>query len=206
MKNKERARNTLLLFALLATAGLSGCSITQLQHDGLDEPAEKRSGAVNVESRASGLDGGKVGWGRITLFSIPVVPIYITGDEAVDMRDVVSDALITAGYSPEFSGSADSAPLLTANVTRARFNNYTWLVPLIPTWGNVDVTLTLVSAGGEILWEEALHGGGWTLNFSDGYNIAATKSMTELANNMVNAFTSQSFSDAVNYQDLEDAQ
>ena len=198
MKKHRTGRPARVLSVAACLFLLSGCSITSLQHDVLEEPAELRSGAVNVAPKATGLDGGKVGWGRITLFSIPVAPIYIQSDEAADMMDVISSALSVAGYSPNYAESADGAPLLRADVTRARFNNYTWFAPLVPTWGNVDVTLQLLSSGGEILWEESLHGGRHTFNFTDGYNIAATRTMTELANNMVAAFTSQAFSDAVN--------
>jgi hypothetical protein len=38
-------------------AGLSGCSITRLQHDELQEPAYRQSGTVNVEPRATGSVG-----------------------------------------------------------------------------------------------------------------------------------------------------
>ncbi len=198
MMSQQKLRTSRILAAAIAVVTLSGCSITSLQHDVLEEPTEIRAGEVRVESQATGFTGGKVGWGRITLFSIPVAPVYIHSDEARDMMDIVSSALTTAGYSPEFAESADGAPLIKADVTRARFNNYTWLAPLMPTWGNVDVTLQLVSIGGEVLWEESVHGGGTSWSVFEGFNVAATKSMTELANNMVAAFTSQAFSDAVN--------
>ena len=176
---------------------LSGCSITQLQHDGLEEPADLQSGVVNVDSRATGFTGGRVGWGRITIFYIPVVPIHIKSDESSDLMEIVSDALVAAGYTTRMADIALDGPLLKAHVDKARFNNYTWLAPIVPTWGRVSVTLRLETAAGQVLWEESFSERGTTFNFFDGYNIAATESITRLANSMVEAFSAREFSDAL---------
>ena len=176
---------------------LSGCSITQLQHEDLEKPVHHQSGVVNVEPRATGFSGGRVGWGRITLFSIPVVPIHINSDEASDLMSVVRDALTTAGYTPTLTDSPQITPVLKAHVDRVRFNNYTWLVPLVPTWGRINVTLRLESSGGEVLWERPFEGKGTSFDFTDGYNKASIKSVTRLANSMVEAFTTQDFGEAL---------
>ena len=74
-----------------------------------------------------------------------------------------------------------------------RFNNYTWLVPLIPTWGRISVTLKLESASGSILWEKSFEGKGTTFALSNSFNTAATKSITRLADSMVEAFSAHDF-------------
>lgn len=180
--------------ALFWIAGLSGCSITQLQHTELQTPAELQLGEVYVNERATGFTGGRVGWGRITVFSIPIVPIHIKSDEAMDLMRVVRDALSTAGYEAYLAGAAKRGPVLAAGVDEVRFNNYTWFAPIIvPTWGRISVTLTLESAGGNTLWERSFKEKGTTFNFTDGYNIAATKIVTRLADSMVEAFSSDDF-------------
>lgn len=176
---------------------LSGCSITELKHDELQEPAQRQSGVVSVEPLATGFTGGRVGWGRITIFSIPVVPIHIHSDEARDLMDVVRNALSATGYTTRLASGPQSGPVLTAHVDKARFNNYTWIAPLVPTWGRIEATLRLESASGEVLWEKFFEGKGFTFNFTDGYNIAATESVTRLANSMVEAFSAQDFSEAL---------
>jgi hypothetical protein len=187
--------NTFL--AMLLVLSLSGCSITQLQHTELQIPENLQSGQVYVEERATGFTGGRVGWGRVTVFSIPVVPIHIHSDEAIDLMQVVQDSLSTAGYAAHTAGSSQGEVVLAAHVNEVRFNNYTWFVPIIPTWGRISVTLTLESASGHVLWEKLFESKGTTYNFTDGYNIAATKIVTQLADNMVEAFTSLDFSQAL---------
>jgi len=176
---------------------LSGCSITQLQHDELQEPAQRQSGVVYVDSLATGFTGKRVGWGRITVFYIPIVPIYIQSDEADDLMVVVDDALTTAGYTTRLAYSEPPGPVLKAHVDKVRFNNYTWIAPIVPTWGRLEVTLRLESVTGQVLWEKSFEGKGTTFNFTDGYNIAATESVTRLANSMVEAFSAQDFGEAL---------
>jgi hypothetical protein len=182
--------------ALIAIAWLSGCSITQLQHDELQGPDALRSGEVYVARQATGFTGGRVGFGRITLFSIPVAPVHIHSDEASDMMDIVRDALETAGYTTKTAGAAHTGPVLAANVDHIRYNNYTWLAPFIPTWGRVNVTLRLESAGA-ILWQESFAAKGNSFHITDGFNVAATESMTRLADSMVTAFGSEAFQRAL---------
>ena len=187
------------LLAIFFCMNLLGCSINQLQYSELQSPEKVQSGDVYVEERASGFTGGRVGWGRITIFYIPVVPIYIHSDEASDIMRVVSDSLTAAGYTTHTAGDARVGPVLSARVTR--FNNYTWLAPIVPTWGRINVTLRLESPDGEVLWEKSFEGKGSTLNFFDGYNTAATKSVTRLADSMVEAFGSADFYLALSTED-----
>lgn len=189
----------LLTFFLAAAwiASLSGCSITHLQHDDLQEPASRQSEVVSVEPQATGFSGGRVGWGRMTLFSIPVAPVHIESDEASDLMGVVRDALTAAGYTTRLADSQEPGLVLKAHVDNIRFNNYTWFVPLIPTWGSIDVTLRLEAADGQIHWEKYLESSGRSFNITDGFNVAATRSVTELANSMVEAFSAEEFNTAL---------
>lgn len=186
-----------VLFVLVFCIGTSGCSISELQTSELQGPETIRSGKVYLEQRASGFTGGRVGWGRFTVFAIPIVPIRIQSDEASDLMQVVSNALATAGYTTQAVQHGEAGPILSAHVTHMRFNNYTWVAPIVPTWGRINVTLTLESLGGEVLWESSFEGKGTTFNFFDGYNIAATKSVTRLADSMVDAFSGPEFHEAL---------
>lgn len=190
---------TLAALSLLAGT-MSGCSISPLSHEGLAPLAAKRSGSLMVAEKAEGLNGSKVGWGRITVFAIPVVPIYIAGDESIQLMDNISEALRLAGYSTnseDETTGATSDLRLVATVHKTRYSNYTWFAPLIPTWGGMDVTLTLVNKEGESRWTKNFVGSGFTFNFFDGYNIASKESMTELLNQMAEAFTEELFYQAV---------
>lgn len=190
--------------ALLAV----GCTIAPLSHEGLAEHQASRSGTINVAEKAEGLDGSKVGWGRITPFAIPIVPIYVQGDESLDLMTNIQEALVLAGYTPhsvvEDRVAADEAtgPTLQASVTKKRYSNYTYFAPLIPTWGGMEVTLRLVDAG-NVIWSDDFQGGGFTMNFFDGYNIASRESMTELLDAMVIAFDSDEFYSAAKNMEPE---
>jgi len=188
-------RLAVVLLASIWISSLSGCSITHLQHDDLQEPAQSQSGVVSVDAEATGFSGGRVGWARVTLFSIPVAPVHIKGDEASELMDVVRDALNAAGYTIRLADS--SGPVLKAHVDDIRFNNYTWLAPLIITWGRIGVTLQLEAATGNILWKESFKESGNSYNISNGFNVAATESVTRLANSMVEAFSSEEFNAAL---------
>lgn len=192
-----------VVLALIAVLNV-GCTIHQLTHDGLTAPGETRSGVVTVAEKAQGLDGSKVGWGRITAFAIPVVPIYIKGDESIQMMDNIREALSLAGYEA-VTGSGETTEndlTLHAVVNRARYSNYTWLIPLVPTWGGMDVSLSLTSNTGDVVWQRDFRGSGFTMNFFDGYNIASRKSMRKILNAMTVAFASEEFYSALQQTSL----
>ncbi|BFM17765.1 hypothetical protein R50073_39480 [Maricurvus nonylphenolicus] len=189
------------LFTALCALGLSACSIHGLQHDEIASTNSPREGAITVDRYAQGFSSERVGWGRFTLFYIPVVGVDIEGDESRQLMDTIHTALQAAGYHTKVRGTRDSKqlPIIKAYVEDVGFNNYTWFAPLVvPTWGGLEVTLVLESPTGDKLWAETFSGSGFTLNYIDGYNIAARESMTELVNAMVSAFGSTDFYAALN--------
>lgn len=190
---------TTLKIFLFSTLLITGCSITQLEHEGLTPPLETKTGTVAISEKASGYDGGKVGWGRVTLFAIPVAPIYIQGDESIQLMDNIQEALVLAGYSAisESENSTSKHLTLNANVIKTRYSNYTWLIPFVPTWGGMEVELSLVNSNGYSVWSEKFKGSGFTFNFTDGYNIASRESMSRLLDSMIIAFSSDDFFNAI---------
>lgn len=183
----------------LASILSTGCTINQLEHSGLQPQAEPRTGTVALPNAAEGFTGGKVGWGRVTLFAIPVVPIYIQGDESTQLMENIQEALALAGYDTVSTASDtyENQLVLTAKVNKTRYSNYTWLVPLVPTWGGMNVTLSLVNSNGDVTWSDDFEGSGFTMNFTDGYNIASRKSMTKMLDAMTTAFVSDEFYSAL---------
>ena len=172
-----------------------GCAVN-LQHGQLLQPANARSGVVGYERLSDGLDG-KVGWGRFTVFAIPIVPIYITGDDSDGAEQLmlqIRDALEQAGYRASVvSSGAASGPVLRCNVQKFEYMNYTWVFPIVPTWGSIQLTTSLVGPDGRILWTRSFSGSGSSLNFFNGYTSAAKKSMNQILNPMVEAFAAHDF-------------
>src|SRR5262245_20109870 len=132
----------------------SACSMT-VKHDAMAPAPKQFDDEVRTSRRAEGIEG-QVGWSRFTLAAIPVVPVNLEGDGNEQIMDQVRDALKHLGYRPVIvdDGGAGRSPLLKCKVEKFWFNNYTWPVifPFVPTWGDVEVTTTLVSASGRSLW------------------------------------------------------
>lgn len=180
-----------LLAVLLST---SGCSVA-LKPQTLTPPAQTYSDQIVVSQRAEGIDG-KVGWGRATVFYIPLVPVYINGDGNEKVMAQIRGALEQVGYkvtAPDDSAAPSATPVLKAKVEKFWFNNYTWFFPIVPTWGEVRVTLSLVSQNGQPLWSRAFSGDGSTFNFTDGYSIAANESMRKITESMMREFAGEEF-------------
>jgi len=180
----------------------SGCSVS-LKPQPLTSPVQTYSEQVAVSRRAEGIDG-KVGWGRFTVFYIPLVPVYIEGGDGNEqVMQQVGDALQQAGYKVAVvDGSEPSlpAPLLKCKVEKFWFNNYTWFFPVVPTWGEVRLTLSLFSKDGEkLLWSRSFSGDASTFNFTNGYSIAANKSMKIILDDMVREFASDEFHRALSH-------
>jgi hypothetical protein len=192
--------------ALLVLAPLLACTITLKDVPLAGAPAQ-RIGALQAPESATGI-AGRVGWGRITLFSIPAVPIFVvdaskpsaTNTRAdIANREVMKQvrrALVHAGYELGAGSAGAAGRTLECNVERFHFNNYTWLVPIVPAWGSARVTVTLRDAGGASLWSQSFEGDGFSLNPFDGFSSAANQSMREILDEMVISFGTPGFRSA----------
>lgn len=189
---------TRTLCILLALAISSACSINKIQHTKVSPTKVQRDGKVTVARKATGLSGGRVGFGRITPLAIPVVPIRIQGDERLQLMVSVQAALEAAGYNNDETSSYSvlDAAHLEVHVIKLRFNNSSMLAPLIPaipTWGIIKVHLRLEDREGATIWEQEVEGRGSSLKFWDGFNSASTKATNRLTKNMAKAFASDEF-------------
>jgi len=195
-----------LAIVLAGLAVLStGCSIN-LQHGALTAPAKPRNGTINVSAAATGSEhrpdgaNGRAGWGRFTIFAIPVVPVHVEGDGNIAIAQGIQDALSQAGYTPKAIDASDpvAGKVLTCEVDRFGFSNYTYFFPIVPTWGNVGLKVNLQSADKSVLWTRDYRGSGLTLNFFDGYTSSCRGAMTSILNQMTADFASDEFYTALN--------
>ena len=111
----------------------------------------------------------------------------------------VRRALARVGYRVEISppDGGPSGRVLSCRVDRFRFNNYTWLAPIIPIWGSIALTLSVEGPDRHVYWTQSFEGDGFTFNFFDGFTSAANASMEEILDPMVAAFASEEFLQAV---------
>jgi hypothetical protein len=215
-RNRSSSRSVAALFA--AALCSSACTI-HLKPVDLQPPAQKRADALRAAATADGIDG-MVGWGRITLFYIPAVPVFIVDDThpsrantraQIANREVMKQvrrALEHVGYQVESVDTATgwSGRLLTCHVEEFWFNNYTWLAPFVPTWGNAKITVAIEGPAGARHWARTFQGDGWSANFFDGYDAAANEAMEKVLNGMVIAFASDEFQLALSAVDAPAAQ
>ncbi len=83
--------------------------------------------------------------------------------------------------------------MLKGSVQKFALNNYTWLFPLVPTWGSIEIQLDLETPDGRSLWGRTFSGRGFTFNFTDGYTIVTKEAMTIILNDMVRELSSNEF-------------
>lgn len=186
------SKRFLLAVLIAASTVLSGCSVKMARDEGaLVAPS---NGVVTTAQKAEGVDG-KVGWGRITMFYIPVVPIFVEGDANELVMDQVRRALRASGHQiavhPE--GTSQSGLVVKAKVDDFWFNNYTWFFPLVPTWGSVKVAISVVDPRGNPVWTKSFDGSGITLNFFNGYTSASDQAWETLSTAMIAEFSSPAF-------------
>jgi hypothetical protein len=184
----------------------SGCTIT-MKHGKLTPPAQACSGSIKVAQKAVGTEhqkkgaSGRVGWGRFTIFAIPVVPIYMVGgDGNMQVANQIKEALTAAGYQVEMvegPGPGCDAVLL-AKVDHLKYNNYTWIFPFVPTWGRMKLDVSLQGPDQRILWNQQFEAKAtnwaWFLN---GYSKATKSCTTKILNNMISAFSAEDFRTAL---------
>jgi hypothetical protein len=185
--------------ALVGVAALaSGCSITPM-HKELKAPAKLAQGNVTTAATATGMPSGKVGWGRITLFAIPVAPVHVEGDASRDTMNFVRDALTTAGYTVDAvnAGAHAPGPVLSVGIKQYKFNNYTWLAPLIFSWGRIELDATLRGPDDHVLWTKSYLGKGTSVHITEGFTNSASKCMTRVLDQMVVDFGTPAFAGAL---------
>ena len=185
---------------------LAGCTIA-LKDVPFKVPAGAPAGSANAAASADGIDG-RVGWGRLSMFAIPTVPIFVVDDSKpgptntraqIANREVmrqVRRALVHAGYEVK-DAEPGAGRRLECHIEKFRFSNYTWLIPIVPTWGSARITASVRGVGGEALWSQTFEGGGFTLLFVDGYSGAANQAMKKVLNAMVPAFQTPEFKAAI---------
>lgn len=184
-----------ILASLLITFLASSCTI-HMKHGKLKAPSAPRTGVVTTAPSSTGLViDDRVGWGTLSIFAIPVAPVFIEGDGNAKTMAMVQDALRKAGYEVR-TGSPGKGKVLTCHVEKIKYCNYTYLFPIVPTWGGVTLKTELTS-NGTAIWTRSYKGAGSSLNFFDGYSGSHSMAMTKVLNQMVADFASDSFQQAL---------
>ena len=171
------ARLDKIAVSAIALFGLAGCSVALAPRIPSDLGERRVSGEVAAEPAAQGMPQN-LGFGTFTAFAIPVAGVHVTnGPGSQLIMDSIKQTLRSDGYEVVDATEATHGPVLECRVTRARFRNYTWLFPIVPTWGSIDLELTLADVrGGVPTWSHAYHSSSWNLLYS--FDRAVNGAMT----------------------------
>lgn len=193
----QRLARAALVAALLPMLGACSMALSeQTQREMATAPELSRAGRVLTAERARGIDG-RVGWGRATIFYIPVAPVTIEGDGNERVMATVREALALAGYEPEVGPpSIGSEPIVTCDVQEFSFTNFTWLWPFVRTWGDVSLNVA-VKRSGVPVWERDFSGEGSVVGAGNGFGDAGNEALAATMSQMAAAFTEESFYRAV---------
>lgn len=165
---------------------VSACStIAELKSTKTYTPKTQQSGAVNVVSRATGVEGNWIG--HTTVVFIPVGPIQPQGDTSTNIMKSIRKALLAAGYNSKGESTFNSAEAgyLHAHVEEIKFGNF-----LFSTWGSITLQLTLETREGEILWERRIRS---SVNAINNYDRTAKITMNRLVKDITRKLVKKDF-------------
>jgi hypothetical protein len=87
--------------------------------------------------------------------------------------------------------SASSKFSLQVDIKEFWFSNYNWFYPIVPTSGDIQMTLTLSNSEGKKIFEKSYSGSGrsYCLSGQCGFGNATTTAMTEVLNKIIVDFS-----------------
>ncbi len=185
---------------LTGCVGMGGEQIA-LSHEALTTPTQKYTENLSVEKTVTDLreEKDRIGRSTFTVFAITTGSVTTTTPVGEQVVEQIVDALSSLGYqvNKNANGSENThttQPLmLKVALNEIWFKNYNWFFPLVPTWGDIKITLFLENSMGKKLFEKSYEGGGNSLCLSGhcAFNSATKEAMTEVLNKIIADFSSQ---------------
>jgi hypothetical protein len=180
---------TALVAAMAVVA--TGCTTT-LNHGKFNDTACAPKGPVGVSAHAEKMKH-RIGWGTLTIFSIPVAPVTVNGEPDRELMNQFKAAVEHCGYQVklvENPGDAAGLPVLSCSVKKFKFRNNTWLFPLVLNWGTVMVDVSVKGSDGAALWSKSYTG---KASGFYSFNSTVNKALTVLLNDMIADLRSTNF-------------
>lgn len=203
---RSLVRLFILLVPLTGCVGIGGEQIA-LMHEPLAAPSQRYTEKLSIQKPADDLreEKDRIGRATITVFAITSGSITTTSPVEEQVVEQIRDALASLGYQADLPDSGRDvttqvAPLkLKVALNEIWFKNYNWFFPMVPTWGDMKVTLVLENAGGRKLFEKSYEGGGNSLCLTGhcAFETATKEAMTEVLNKITKEFSSQSVRDMI---------
>lgn len=187
-------RRSILVLICCLQAGCGATQISLAPSIPLATVGDGPRKPIVVAPRAEGLPE-TVGYGTVTVFAIPATPVrYSDADPAARVMDSLRDVLGASGYRA-VTAPPGHVPYvqLTCRVDEMRFRNYTWLMPLVITWGTLRLTLTLQTADGKDLWQRTYEAKYNSRGLGELFNNAVNKALSDIWTQAAVDFSSDAF-------------
>jgi hypothetical protein len=194
-------------FLLTGCVGIGGEQIA-LSHKALIKPTQKFTEKLTVSSPATDLreEKDRIGRATFTVFAITTGGVKTTSPVGEQMVDQIIDALSSIGYqvSKKTNNSENTATMLQPLTLKVAINefwfkNYNWVYPIVPTWGDIKITLLLENSSGKKIFEKSYEGGDHSLCLSGhcAFESATKSAMTKVLNQIVSDFSSQAVNNLI---------
>jgi len=193
---------------------LSGCvgiggETIRLSHDDLGTPKSQFSEMLHLKAPAEDLraDRRRIGRATITVFAITSGSIRTQDSLEEEVLNEVKLALEAGGYRVKVlrgrTPTQDSSPIIKAAVQQLYFRNYNWIWPFVPTWGDIEIALTVEDATGERLFRRSFSGSGtsYQLIGHDAFETATKEAMTDICQQIRDMVRSADFRRIIETQD-----
>lgn len=197
--------NSLMFLWLTGCVGI-GTTTIPLTHETLPTPEQRFSEHITMQKSADDLRArpGRIGHATVTLFAIESGTVKTTGSVPVEVVMQVKQALESLGYQVALVDSArpvaPTSPILKVTLKKFYFKNYNWLWPIVPTWGDIELGLTLEDSDGKTLFDKSFKGSGNSFCLTGGcaFESAAKEALTEVLSEIVKVCSTEEFRQALN--------
>ena len=196
--------SSVMLLSLMGCVGFGGNRI-DLAHDTLLTPKQRLSESIAMQKSAEDRRpaGEPIGHATMTVWAVESGSVTTTDPVAEGVVMQVKQALESIGYQVTLVDSAHPVPnpsnILKVNMKEFNFKNYNGFWPIVPTWGSIELGLTIENPDGKVLYEKSFQGGGnsYCLTSECAFGTATKEAMTEVLNKIVEEFSGEAFHQVV---------
>jgi hypothetical protein len=199
---------SVMFLGLMGCVGIGGTQI-HLAHDTLSTPNQNISESIHMQKFAE--DRRETNWrighatlrGCVICHETEIGDLTTTDPITVEVVMQVKQALERIGYQVTLVDLAHPAPnppsILKVNIKEFYFKNDNLFWPLVPTWGSIELELTIENSLGKVLYEKSFSGSGnsYCLTGECAFGTAMKEAMTEVLNKIVEECSGEVFHQAI---------
>jgi hypothetical protein len=188
----------------MGCVGIGGTQI-HLAHDTLSTSNQNISESIVMQKSAEDrrATNGRIGHATMSAFAGEIGDLTTTDPFTEEMVMQVRQALESIGYQVTLVDSAHPVPnsssIVKVRINKFYFQNYNWLWPLVPTFGSIELGLTIENPDRKVLYEKSFRGSGnsYCLTGECAFGAATKEAMTEVLNKIVEGCSGKEFHQAL---------